>query len=74
MYIYNSLSLLGNLEDRNLLQQRQFAGGEAEALGFAFCVKETFEYLAMQGVKNDNPVVGALRHRFLGKCDKITQD
>lgn len=43
--------------------------GEAEALGFAFCVKETFEYLAAQGVAPDNPIIASLRERFLGQCN-----
>ncbi|XP_031632703.1 uncharacterized protein LOC116346665 [Contarinia nasturtii] len=43
--------------------------GQAEALGFAFCVKETFEYLAAEGIAQDNPIVASLRERFLGQCD-----
>lgn len=43
--------------------------GDAEALGFAFCVKETFEYLAAQGLSADNPIVSSLREQFLDKCD-----
>lgn len=50
--------------------REQIANGEPEALGFAFCVKETFEYLATQGVSADNPIVVALRDRFLGHCDE----
>lgn len=47
----------------------QIVNGQAEALGFAFCVKETFEYLAAQGITPDNPIVTSLRERFLGQCD-----
>lgn len=49
--------------------RQQIANAEPEALGFAFCVKETFDYLAAQGVTGDNPIVVALRERFLGQCD-----
>lgn len=45
--------------------------GQAEALGFAFCVKETFEYLAAQGISQDNPIVTTLRARFLGQCNQV---
>lgn len=45
--------------------------GQAEALGFAFCVKETFEYLAAQGISPDNPIVTTLRERFLGQCNQV---
>lgn len=44
---------------------------DAEALGFAFCVKETFDYLASEGVTEDNPIVKALRERFLDRCDSL---
>lgn len=69
--------------DENAPQQRQqqqqqqqhdhrneILDGEAEALGFAFCVKETFEYLAAQGVGPDNPIISSLRERFLGQCNR----
>lgn len=49
----------------------EILNGQAEALGFAFCVKETFDYLSMQGVTDDNPIVAALRERFLGQCEEI---
>lgn len=45
---------------------------DAEALGFAFCVKETFDYLASEGVTEDNPIVKALRERFLDRCDPLS--
>lgn len=44
---------------------------DAEALGFAFCVKETFDYLASEGVTEDNPIVKVLRERFLDRCDPL---
>lgn len=66
----------GNGSDFESAQQQQhnhrndIVDGEAEALGFAFCVKETFEYLAAQGVTPDNPVLSTLRDRFLGQCNR----
>lgn len=51
--------------------RHQINDADAEALGFAFCVKETFEYLATNGVTEGNPIVTALRNRFLGKCNEI---
>lgn len=48
--------------------RNEIADGQAEALGFAFCVKETFEYLAAEGIDQDNPIVTTLRDRFLGQC------
>lgn len=45
--------------------------GQPEELGFAFCIKETFDYLSRQGVSADNPIVTALRERFLGQCDDV---
>lgn len=60
--------------DRNQSQHEhrdEILDGQAEALGFAFCVKETFEYLAAQGITPDNPVVSTLRQRFLGQCNRI---
>lgn len=47
----------------------EILNGQAEALGFAFCVKETFEYLAAQGIAQDNPIITTLRNRFLGQCN-----
>lgn len=47
------------------------ANANAEALGFAYCVKETFDYLASEGVTEDNPIVQALRERFLDRCDPL---
>lgn len=49
----------------------EIINGQAEALGFAFCVKETFEYLAAQGLTADNPIVTSLRDRFLGQCNQV---
>lgn len=70
----------GNGSDfENVYQQQQqqqhnhrndILDGEAEALGFAFCVKETFEYLAAQGVTPDNPIITTLHERFLGQCNR----
>lgn len=64
-----------DIDEQAQQQQRQhdhrndILDGEAEALGFAFCVKETFEYLAAQGVAPDNPIISSLRERFLGQCN-----
>lgn len=55
--------------DNNLHNHRdEILNGEAEALGFAFCIKETFEYLAAQGITQDNPIFTTLRNRFLRQC------
>lgn len=68
----------GNASDFDEIIQRgnhnhlnEIVDEEAEALGFAFCVKETFDYLAAEGVTNDNPIVKALRERFLDQCDSV---
>lgn len=52
----------------------EIINGEAEALGFAFCVKETFEYLAAQGMTAENPIVTSLRDRFLDQCNQIQSE
>lgn len=61
--------------EQHLVEQHdhrdEILNGQAEALGFAFCVKETFDYLSMQGVTDDSPIVAALRERFLGQCEEI---
>lgn len=44
---------------------------QPEALGYAYCVKEAFDFLAAQGVNDDNPIVMALRERFLGQCNQV---
>lgn len=49
----------------------EILGGDAEALGFAFCVKETFEYLAAQGISPDSSIVSSLRERFLDQCNQV---
>lgn len=59
----------GSEPDDNHDHNNEILDGQAEALGFAFCVKETFEYLATQGITSDNPVVTTLRDRFLGQCN-----
>lgn len=65
----------GSDYEENLAQlhdhRDQIVNGQAEALGFAFCVKETFEYLATQGMAQDNPIVSSLRDRFLGQCNQV---
>lgn len=43
---------------------------QPEALGFALCVKETFEYLAAEGITQDNAIITSLRERFLGQCNQ----
>lgn len=61
----------GSETDENHDHHDEIINGQAEALGFAFCVKETFEYLAAQGLNADNPIVSSLRDRFLGQCNQI---
>lgn len=61
----NSSDFEDNHDHRN-----EILDGQAEALGFAFCVKETFDYLAAQGIAQDNPIVTSLRDRFLGQCNE----
>lgn len=61
----------GSEPDDNHHHDNEILDGQAEALGFAFCVKETFEYLATQGITPDNPIVTTLRDRFLGQCNQL---
>ncbi|XP_055314595.1 F-box/WD repeat-containing protein 7 [Sitodiplosis mosellana] len=61
----------GSETEENHEHRDEILNGQAEALGFAFCVKETFEYLAAQGITPDNPIVTSLRDRFLGQCNQV---
>lgn len=65
-----------DFEERAIVQdhdhRNEIVNEDAEALGFAFCVKETFDYLAAEGVTDDNPIVKALRERFLDRCDPVS--
>lgn len=60
------------IEHHNHDHRNEIINEDAEALGFAFCVKETFDYLAAEGVTNDNPIIAALRERFLDRCDPFS--
>lgn len=44
---------------------------EAEAIGFAVCARETMNYLASQGLTQENPLVKSLRDRLIGKCKEL---
>lgn len=61
----------GSESEENHDHRNAILDGQAEALGFAFCVKETFEYLATQGITPDNPIITSLRDRFLGQCNQV---
>lgn len=52
-------------------QNRQRIGVEAEALGFALCARETLNYLASEGITDENPILTALRNQLIGKCRGI---
>lgn len=58
------------IEENQVLHDHREAilDDQPEALGFAFCVKETFEYLAAQGISQDNAIINSLREKFLGQC------
>lgn len=66
----------GNVSDSesNHNHRDEILDGQAEALGFAFCMKETFEYLAAQGIDQQDPIATALRQRFLGQCNQLPFD
>lgn len=51
--------------------RNEILDAQPEALGYAYCVKEAFDFLAAQGVNDDNPIVQALRERFLGQCNQV---
>lgn len=39
---------------------------DAEALGFAVCARETFQFLATEGFSASNPLIQSLRNRLIG--------
>lgn len=52
-------------------EQEQLIGSDAEAIGFAVCVREAFNFLSAQGLSNDDPLVLNLRERLIGECNGI---
>lgn len=45
-------------------------GHQAEALGFAVCVRETMAFLEREGVPADSPMMVNLRNRLVGRCEQ----
>ncbi|XP_062555155.1 uncharacterized protein LOC134220190 [Armigeres subalbatus] len=45
-------------------------GHQAEALGFAVCVRETMAFLEREGVPADSPMMVNLRSRLVGRCEQ----
>lgn len=51
--------------------QQQIIGNDAEAIGFAVCVREAFNFLSAQGLSDEDPLVLNLRERLIGQCNGI---
>lgn len=54
--------------------QQQIIGNDAEAIGFAVCVREAFNFLSAQGLSDEDPLVLNLRERLIGQCNGIPFD
>lgn len=52
-------------------QQQQIIGHDAEAIGFAVCVREAFNFLSSQGISDEDPLVLSLRERLIGQCHDL---
>lgn len=48
-------------------EQQQIIGNDAEAIGFAVCVREAFNFLSAQGLSDQDPLVLSLRERLIGQ-------
>lgn len=51
--------------------QQQLIGNDAEAIGFAVCVREAFNFLTAQGLSDQDPLVRNLRERLIGECNGL---
>lgn len=55
-------------------QQQRIIGNDAEAIGFAVCVREAFNFLSSQGISNEDPLMLSLRERLIGQCNGVPFD
>lgn len=46
-------------------------GHDAEAIGFAVCVREAFNFLSAEGIAPDDPLVLNLRERLIGQYNGL---
>lgn len=59
----------GSEEDESDLDEQENILESAEALGFAMCARETFQYLESHGMSPDNPLYVELKAKLLGRND-----
>lgn len=55
-----------DFNDESDLEEPEDALGSAEALGFAMCARETFQFLESQGMSPNDPIYIELKAKLLG--------